>query len=160
MNSITSSQGTASSERRQRRSAYLSQALKFQLAACCADGDISAMVIADSDGILLASAGDGSACEEVAARMAVLGSRINEFSGTLLGPSTRANERTLEAGASNGANERTLEAGYCEKWEVQMLKMRIEDCDLLVCAVGGSAEQRQRQISRGALGAQRILRAA
>ena len=41
-----------------------------------------------------------------------------------------------------------------------MLKMRIEDCDLLVCAVGGSAEQRQRQISRGALGAQRILRAA
>ena len=186
MNSITSSQGTASSERRQRRSAYLSQALKFQLAACCADGDISAMVIADSDGILLASAGDGSACEEVAARMAVLGSRINEFSGTLLGPSTRANERTLEAGASNGANERTLEAGasnganertleagasnganertleagYCEKWDVQMSKLRVEDCDLLVCAVGGSAEQRQRQISRGAEGARRILRAA
>ncbi len=134
MNSITSSQGAHSSERRQRRSAYLSQALKFQLAACCTDGDISAMVIADSDGILLASSGDGSACEEVAARMAVLGCRINEFSGTLLGPG--------------------------EKWDVQMSKLRVEDCDLLVCAVGGSAEQRQRQISRGAEGAQRILRAA
>ncbi len=147
MNTISSSHRAASSERRQNRSAYLAQALKFQLAACCTEGEISAMVIADSDGILLASSGDGSACEEVAARMAVLGCRINEFSGTLLGP-------------RNGANEPTLEAGYCEKWDVQMSKFRVEDADLLVCAVGGSAEQRQRQISRGAQGARRILRAA
>ncbi len=128
------SDNSASSERRQRRSGYLSQALKFQLAACCTDGEISAMVIADSEGILLASSGNDSACEEVAARMAVLGCRINEFSGTLLGPG--------------------------ESWDVQMSKLRVEDCDLLVCAVGGSAEQRQRQISRGAQGARRILRAA
>ncbi|MBP9084487.1 MAG: hypothetical protein KBG15_00150 [Kofleriaceae bacterium] len=173
MNTISSSHRAASSERRQNRSAYLAQALKFQLAACCTEGEISAMVIADSDGILLASSGDGSACEEVAARMAVLGCRINEFSGTLLGPRNGANEPTLEAGPRNGANEPTLEAGprnganeptleagYCEKWDVQMSKFRVEDADLLVCAVGGSAEQRQRQISRGAQGARRILRAA
>jgi hypothetical protein len=40
-----------------------------------------------------------------------------------------------------------------------MRKVRVDDTDLLVCAVGGSLEQRQRQLSRGASGAQRILRA-
>jgi predicted regulator of Ras-like GTPase activity (Roadblock/LC7/MglB family) len=125
---------TMATERRHQRSGYSSEALRFQLAACCNDGEISAMVIADSDGLLLASSGDGSACEEVAARMAVVGCKINEFSGTLLGPG--------------------------ESWDVQMAKLRVEDSELLVCAVGGSAEQRRKQISRGAAGAMRILRAA
>jgi hypothetical protein len=121
-------------ERRMRRSQNATKALNFQLAACCSEGDIAAMVIADGDGMPLASSGDGTACEEVAARMVLIGRKIQEFSGTLLG-----------AGA---------------QWEVQMSKMMIDDHELLVCAVGGNAEQRQRQIARGANGAQRILRAA
>jgi predicted regulator of Ras-like GTPase activity (Roadblock/LC7/MglB family) len=123
-----------SQERRHRRSQNATKALNLQLAACCADGNIAAMVIADSDGMPMASSGDGSACEEIAARMVLVGRKIKAFSGTLLG------------------------AGL--PCDVQMLKLTIDDGEVLVCAVGGNAEQRQRQIDRGAMGAIRILRAA
>ena len=118
-------------ERRQRRATGATLALKYQLAACCEAGSISAMVVADGDGLPLASSGDTFACDEVAARMVLVGPRIREFNGTLLGDGHR--------------------------WDVQMLKVDIDGTDLLVCAVGGSAEQRRRQIVRGAEGARRIL---
>lgn len=102
--------------------------------SCCEDGRIEAMVVADGDGLALAASGDSNACDEVAARMVLVGRRINEFSGTLLG------------------------AGHA--WQVQMRKIAIEGSELLVCAVGGTAEARQRQIKRGAEGALRILQAA
>lgn len=120
-------------ERRRRRATTVTQALSYQLAACCEDGRIEAMVVADGDGLPLASSGDTYACDEVAARMVIVGSRIQEFHGTLLG-------------AGNA-------------WQVQMKKIEIEGSELLVCAVGGTAEARQRQITRGAEGALRILAA-
>ena len=49
------------------------QALRYQLAACCEDGRIEAMVVADGDGLPLASSGDTYACDEVAARMVLVG---------------------------------------------------------------------------------------
>ena len=92
------------------------------------------MVVADGDGLPLAAAGDVYACDEVAARMVHAGARIKEFNGTLLG------------------------AG-CQ-WHVQMTKVTVDGSELLVCAVGGTAEQRKKQIARGAAGAVRILNAA
>jgi hypothetical protein len=120
-------------ERRRRRAESTTQALRYQLAACCEDGRIEAMVVADGDGLPLASSGDTYACDEVAARMVLVGARIREFNGTLVG------------------------AGHM--WNVQMVKLDVDGSELLVCAVGGSAEQRKRQIARGAEGALRILAA-
>ena len=94
---------------------------------------MEAMVVADGDGLPLASSGDTFACDEVAARMVLVGSRIKEFSGTLLG-------------AGNA-------------WQVQMMKVDFEGTELLVCAVGGTAEARARELTRGASGALRILAA-
>ena len=92
------------------------------------------MVVADGDGLALASSGDRYACDEVAARIVLVGSRIREFNGTLLG------------------------GGF--RWDVQMVKVDVAGSELLVCAVGGSPEQRRRQIARGADGARRILATA
>ena len=89
------------------------------------------MVIADDQGLPLASSGDAHACDEVAARMGVVAHRVREFSGTLLGP-----------GAA---------------WNVEMRKIEIDGADLLVCAVGGSAQARADQVARSAEGALRIL---
>jgi hypothetical protein len=120
-------------ERRRRRAKTITLALSYQLDDCCKDGAIQAMVVADGDGLPLAAAGDVYACDEVAARMCHVGSRINEFNGTLL----------------NGAM----------RWDVQMQKVQVDGSDLLVCAVGGTAADRKKQIARGAAGALRILNA-
>lgn len=118
-------------ERRRRRSIDPCLALTYQLAACCKDGAIDAMVVADGDGLPLASSGDDYVCDEVAGRMVLVGSRIKTFSGTLLGPGAR--------------------------YDVQMTKIDVDGSELLVCAVGGSAASRMAQITRGAEGATRIL---
>lgn len=121
-------------ERRVRRAETITLALSYQLDDCCRDGGIQAMVVADGDGLPLAAAGDAYACDEVAAKMVHVGQRIREFNGTVLGTGT--------------------------KWDVQMTKVEVDGSELLVCAVGGTPEQRKRQISRGAAGAVRILAAA
>jgi hypothetical protein len=65
--------------------------------------------------------------------MVLVGPKIRTFDGTLLGQGAR--------------------------WDVQMTKVAIDGSELLVCAVGGSSEQRKKQIARGAAGALRILAA-
>ena len=120
-------------ERRHRRASTVTLALSYQLDDCCKDGEIQAMVVADSDGLPLAAAGDTFACDEVAARMVLVGPRISSFDGTLLGGG--------------------------KQWDVQMTKVHIDGSELLVCAVGGTPAQRKRQIARGAAGALRILAA-
>lgn len=121
-------------ERRRRRTDLITQALTYQLLACCEDGAMHAMVVADEDGLALASSGDAHACDEVAASLVHVGARTNAFTGTLYGN------------------------GHC--WDVQMTKVMVDGSPLLVCAVGGTAEQRHRQLARGAQGTVRILRAA
>jgi hypothetical protein len=118
-------------DRRRRRATTITEALTYQLDACRRDGKISAMVVADGDGLALAASGDRYACDEVAARMVLVGPRIATFDGVLLGGGQR--------------------------WDVQMKKVAVDGSELLVCAVGGSAVQRKRQIARGAAGALRIL---
>jgi hypothetical protein len=121
-------------ERRRRRGTTVTQSLQYQLASCCEDGRIDAMVVADGNGLTLAASGDAYACDEVAARIVLVAPRIQEFNGVLLGPGHR--------------------------WDVQMKKIDLGGEELLVCVVGGTAEARQRQIARGAEGAARILAAA
>jgi hypothetical protein len=120
-------------ERRRRRGTTVTQSLRYQLAACCEDGRIDAMVVSDGHGLPLAASGNAYACDEVAARMVLVGSRIREFDGVLFGPGHR--------------------------WEVQMTKIEVAGAELLVCAVGGTAESRRSQIARGAAGTARILEA-
>lgn len=120
-------------ERRRRRGTTVTQSLRYQLAACCEDGDIDAMVVADRDGLPLAASGDPHACEEIAARMVLVGRRVGEFDGVLLGPGHR--------------------------WDVQMKRVDACGTELVVCAVGGTAEARRREVARGAAGAVRILAA-
>jgi len=120
-------------ERRLRRTETTTLALKYQLDQCCKDGGMEAMVVADRDGLPLAGAGDSYACDEVAARMVLVGPRISAFDGTLLGDK--------------------------KTWDVQMTKVRIDGSELLVCAVGGTPAQRKKQIARGSAGALRILAA-
>ncbi len=121
-------------ERRVRRAETITLALSYQLDDCCREGGIQAMVVADGDGLPLAAAGDVYACDEVAAKMVHVGQRIREFNGTVLGAGTR--------------------------WDVQMTKLEVDGSELLVCVVGGTPEQRKKQIARGASGAMRILAAA
>jgi hypothetical protein len=125
---------TRTIERRRRRTDLITQALTYQLLACCEDGAMHAMVVADEHGLALASSGDAQTCDEVAASMVHVGARTDAFSGTLLGDGQR--------------------------WDVQMTKVVVDGSPLLVCAVGGSAEQRRRQVDRGARGTLRILGAA
>jgi hypothetical protein len=120
-------------ERRRRRAQTTTLALSYQLDDCCRDGEIQAMVVADGDGLPLAAAGDIYACDEVAARMCHVGAKIKEFNGTLM----------------HGRSH----------WDVQMQKLDVDGSELLVCAVGGTAEARKKQIARGAAGALRILNA-
>ena len=119
-------------ERRLRRSDDPTLALTYQLVACCDEGGIEAMVVADGDGVPLASAGDDFACDYVAARMVRVGPRIRDFHGTLLGG-----------------------GGH---WDVQMRKLDLGGAgEVVVCAIGGTAAARQRQIQRSLDGAARIL---
>src|SRR5688572_10612102 len=57
-------------ERRTRRSTTPHIALTLQLETCC-DSGVEAMVLADGDGLPLASAGDGYVCEEVAGKIVI-----------------------------------------------------------------------------------------
>src|SRR6185437_6240384 len=86
-------------DRRERRSDNVTQALRYLLDACRATGKLEAMALADRDGLLLAAAGDHAACEEVAARVAVIPIDVGSFRGTVIG----------EAGA----------------WSVHMRRLRI-----------------------------------
>ncbi len=123
-----------SPDRRHARSANPTSALALQLRAARDSGDLQAMVIADVDGVPMASAGDRYVCDEVAGRIVLVGRKIRDFSGTLL--------------------------DHGRTWDVKMTKVDVDGGEVLVCAVGGSADGRQRSLARSVDGARRILRAA
>ncbi len=89
------------------------------------------MAMADDDGVPLAMAGELGACRDVAGKMIAVAPRIREVECTVLGDGAR--------------------------WDVSMKKVRTSSGEIVVCAVGGSAEARQRQIQRTTAGAQRIF---
>jgi hypothetical protein len=63
--------------------------------------------------------------------MVIVARRIRDFCGTLIGPGQR--------------------------WDVQMTKFEVDGNELVLCAVGGTAEARQRHLARSVTGVQRIL---
>jgi hypothetical protein len=73
-------------ERRRRRGDTLGDALRFQLAACVEDEGLEAMALADDQGLCLASWGEGTDCELMAARapMASAGTRRLRLGSALL----------------------------------------------------------------------------
>ncbi|MES1172661.1 MAG: hypothetical protein ABUL77_05450 [Bacteroidota bacterium] len=60
------------SDRRNRRSACLADALRFQLDACRADEGLAAIVVADEMGFCVAHSGGDGSHEELAAQLPVL----------------------------------------------------------------------------------------
>jgi len=120
-------------ERRRNRSSDTLEALKLQLEACREDAQLEAMVLGDEDGLCLAWAGTDESCKEVAARMALLNHRIENFEGVVL------------------SGERN--------WNVRMRRFDHDGSELYVCAVGGGGEVRAQQIHRSIGGVSRILAA-
>lgn len=90
------------------------------------------MAMANDDGVPLAMAGQLGACRDVAGKMIAVAPRIREVECTVLGAGETA-------------------------WDVSMRKITTESGDVVVCAIGGSAEGRRRQIQRTTAGAQRIF---
>jgi hypothetical protein len=117
-------------ERRNLRSANTTRALCYQLEACRQEADLAGMVLADEDGCCLAASGDGSACNEVAAQMPLLGRKVAEFEGVLY---------SLE-----------------EQYDIKMRRFDFFGADLYMCAIGES-RQRDNQLDHGIGGVARIL---
>ncbi len=89
------------------------------------------MVITDDSGLPLAASGDVGSCDEVAARLALVGRKVPEFHGVMFSDSA--------------------------SFSVSMRRFQVGNSELFMCAIGGNVAPRNSQISRSILGAQRIL---
>jgi len=122
-------------ERRSHRSDEIFQALGLQLQACWEDAGLHAILLSDDDGLCLAFAGPRETCDELAARLPILGRKVGDFQGVLL---------------HDGIGLDAL-----------VQRFRVEAAgQLYMCALGGSDELRTRQIARSINGCARILAAA
>ena len=120
-----------SRERRQNRSDNTYSALRYQLEACRRRAGLEGMVLTDESGLALATSGAVGSCDEVAARLALVGRKVAAFSGVLF--------------SDRGS------------WEVSMRRFEIGESELYMCAVGGSPDPRVAEIERSIDGASRIL---
>jgi hypothetical protein len=118
-------------DRRKRRSSDVREALRYQLAACCEDARLDAMVLSDEDGLCLAASGTPATTEEVAAALPILGRRAGDFHGVLL---------------SGHAATKLL-----------VHRFRHDTSELYLAAVGDDEELCVRQIARSLQGLGRIL---
>jgi hypothetical protein len=121
------------SDRRQRRTEDVMEALHFQLDACREEAQLTAMVVADEHGMCVAASGAESTCSELAARLPLLGRKAGDFEGVLLG-------------AKGGV-------------PVAMKRIRIDGAELFACAFGGVKERHALQLMRVENGVRRILAA-
>jgi hypothetical protein len=121
-------------DRRKRRSDLATVALAYQLEECCRNAQLEGMVLSDEAGLCIALSGDPDSCEEIAARMPMVGRRVTDFDGVLFSPAR----------------------GFA----VRMRRFMIGASELYMCAIGGRPDQRDRQIERSIEGATRILATA
>ncbi len=121
----------ASLERRLNRSRDAMEAMRLQLDACRRGAELSAMFIGDEDGLCLAWAGDDATCEQVAANVAPIARRMENFEGAV------------------DTDERMV--------NVRMRSFEVAGTRLFVGAVGGGGEARASQIHRSIGGVSRIL---
>jgi hypothetical protein len=120
-------------DRRTRRSEQTDEALELQLDACAERAGLDSMLLADRDGLLLATsqpAGDQS--EEIAAVLPLLARGI-DFSGNL------------------------LEAAGAVRHELAVTAFEALGTELFLCALGGSDREVLAEIERAKAGVTRIL---
>ncbi|MCP4448593.1 MAG: hypothetical protein GY811_25135 [Myxococcales bacterium] len=118
------------SERRHNRSANTTRALCFQLSASLKRADLEGMVLADEEGVCLATAGDDHACDEIAAHLSLMGRKVGKFEGVLYGPDAQ--------------------------WDIHMKRFDVEGTNLYICAIG-NGEVRNDQLQQSINGVARIL---
>tara|TARA_R110002096_G_scaffold143328_1_gene299076 strand:+ start:28520 stop:28894 length:375 start_codon:yes stop_codon:yes gene_type:complete len=118
------------SERRHNRSANTTRALGFQLGASLRRADLTGMILADEEGVCLATAGDDHACDEIAAHLPMMGRKVDKFEGVLFGPEAQ--------------------------WNIHMKRFTVEGINLYLCAIG-DGEARNDQLDHSMMGVTRIL---
>jgi hypothetical protein len=126
---------TVLEDRRRKRSSDPLVALHYQLAHARHDGELEAIVVADTAGVVVAGAGSWAACEELAAYAPLLAQGV----WTEPGVSTRSRLAELRT-------------------EVAVRAVEVEGQEVLVCARGGIT--RSAMMERAAQGVARILKAA
>lgn len=118
-------------DRRRHRSENTYTALRHQLESCRRTAGLDGMVLTDESGLPLAASGDEGSCDEVAARLALVGRKVPAFVGVLL------SDRGSLA--------------------VSMQRFNVGESELYMCAIGGHPDPRAAQIERSINGASRIL---
>ena len=118
-------------ERRNRRSDAHHEALYYQLDTSCQRAALEAMVLADQDGLCVASSGDPDMCDEIAAHMAMLCEQDESFVGTVAMPDEDCRH-------------------------VQMRRFAAQGTNLYLCAVGGDP-RRSHELDHSMTGVTRIL---
>ena len=122
-------------ERRQRRSDERCEALLLQLDACRERGVLDAMILADRDGLCVATAGgpeaSDSTCTEIAAQLPMIGDDMPSTDGLVL--------------ASGSL------------WNVHVRRFDMQGYPLYLCAVGGSGAERAGAVDSSVSGVGRIL---
>ena len=88
------------SERRNRRSADREVALRYQMEHVREQGNLEALVLSDADGLVLASAGDSSVCEELGAYAPLL---CHSPMGMRLPPLLRGGEVAVRSMSMHGS---------------------------------------------------------
>jgi hypothetical protein len=126
---------TTHEDRRHKRSNDPLIALHYQLSHARNDGDLEAIVLADTSGVVVAGAGSWATCEELAAYAPLLAQGVWTEPGSSLG--------------SRVASMRT---------EVDVQPMTVDGQEVYLCARGGW--KRGAMMERAARGVARILTAA
>jgi len=117
-------------ERRHNRSANTTRALFHQLTASLRRADLEGMVLADEEGMCLATAGNNHACDEIAAHLPLMGRKVKQFEGVLFGPAVQ--------------------------WDIQMERFEVDGSSLYLCAIG-EGDARNDQLQHSMNGVTRIL---
>lgn len=120
-------------ERRRRRSNDPTQALVYQLDACRRRAGLDAMILADQDGLCIATAGRAETCEEFAARVPLMQRGVQRF----------ASEVWTDE----------------DRWDVDVCRFDLNGMELSLCAVGGMADERAQELACSLQGVTRILAA-
>ena len=119
-------------ERRHRRSTQVATALQYQLTTCAERSGLSSMVLADHDGLVLATSDlPMEQSEEIAALLPML-AQSSDFSGLLMG--------TQAPGA-----------------QVVVSSFHVAGSYLFLCAVGDYSKQAHKEIAKAKVGVRRIL---
>jgi hypothetical protein len=127
-------------ERRRRRSDDPITALHYQLSSARTEAQLSALVLVDEGGCLVAGAGAWPLCEELAAYAPLLAHRD-------------AVESTTEGSRIAGSRIAALSG------EVEIRALTIDGAEALICGHGGhgGGEGRAALLARAAAGCRRIL---